>query len=298
MIGINTRKKQVLQAAIELFNEKGFQDTSIQDILKKSNISKGTFYNYFSSKNECLIAILEQSRYEANLRRHEMLVGRDPSDFDLLAEQITVMLHINREQNLFNVFEGIFNSRDNEMKKLIGHHRLYEIQWLSERLIDVYGEQARPYTFECATISFGIQQHLAVSYRVTHNVLPEPLELIKATLRHIHAIILQMMETKQVYLEAGNIHALKNRLENPPITKQELLARLQGFYERLNTDSGPHGEQFTETLLEEFSKEVPRYAVVEVLLKSFNEYFTDTSHAVESKELANYMWYLLKKQSN
>lgn len=295
MIRINTRKRQVLHAALELFNEKGFQDTSIQDIIKKSNISKGTFYNYFSSKNECLIAILEQSRYEANLRRHEMLVGRDPSDLDLLAEQIAVMLHINREQNLFTLVEGVFNSHDSETKKLIGHHRLYEIQWLSERLIDVYGEAARPYTFECSTIFFGIQQQLALSYRGTHNVLSEPLELTKATLRHIHAIILQMMDTKHIYLEASNIYALKNRLENPTITKQDLITRLHGFYERLTSDPEPHGEQFTETLIEEFSKDLPRYAVVEVLLKSFHEYFNDTAHAVESKELANYMWYILKK---
>lgn len=285
----------MLQTALELFNEKGFLETSIQDIIKEANISKGTFYNYFSSKNECLIAILEQSRYEANLRRHEMLVGRDVSDFDLLAEQITVMLHINREQNLFTVFEGIFHSRDPEIKKLIGHHRLYEIQWLSERLIDVYGEEARPYAYECATIFFGIQQQLALSYKSTHNILPEPLELIKATLRHIHAVMLYMLETKQVYLEAGNLVALKSKLENPSITKAELLERLQGFYERLHTEPEPHGGQFTETLLEEFSKEKPRYAVVEVLLKSFHEYFIDTPHAVESKELANYMWYLLKK---
>lgn len=295
MIGINSRKNQVLQAALKLFNEQGFQETSIQDILKKSNISKGTFYNYFSSKNECLIAILEQSRYEANLRRHELLVGRDASDFDVLAEQITVMLQINQEQNLFTVFEGIFHSPDNEMKKLIAHHRLYEIQWLSERLIDVYSEEARPYAFECATIFFGIQQQLAISYRSTHNISPEPLELIKTTLRHIHAIILNMLKTKHVFLEASNIYALKNRLENLSITKLELVSRLQGFYERLLADSESHGQQFTETLIEEFSKDTPRYAIVEVLLKSFHEHFNDTPHAVESKELANYMWYMLKQ---
>lgn len=292
---MNNRKKQVLQAALELFNEKGFQDTSIQDILKQANISKGTFYNYFPSKNECLIAILEQSRYEASLRRHEVLIGKDPSDLESLAAQIIVMLQINREQNLFTVFEGIFNSRDNETKKLIAHHRLYEIQWLSERLVDVYGEQSRPYTYECATVFFGILQQLALSYKSTHNVLPNADELIQATLQHIHAILLQMIEKKQVLLVASNMQALKNKLDNPPISKSELLERLKGFFDRLRTDSEPNGEQFTELLIEEFSKDTPRFAVVEVLLKTFHEYFNETPHAIESKELANYMWYLLKK---
>lgn len=296
MIHINPRQKQVLQAALTLFSEQGFQETSIQDIIKKAHISKGTFYNYFSSKNECLIAILEQSRYETSLRRHEILVGKDVTNFDLLAEQLTISLQINREQNLFTIFESVFNSQDNELKQLLGHHRLHELQWLSERLIDLYGEEARPFTFECATIFFGIQQQLAMSYRSTYHVLPEPLELIKATLRHIHAIILQMLETKHVYLDAGNLITLQNKLVSPTITKDDLCNRLQGFYDRLHVETEPEGKQFTETLLEEFLKGSPRYAVIEVLLKSFHEYFTETSHTVEAKELANYMWYVLKQQ--
>lgn len=295
---MNNRKKQVLHAALGLFNEKGFQETSIQDIIKHANISKGTFYNYFSSKNECLIAILEQSRYEASLRRHELLVGKDPANFDILAEQVTVMLQINREQNLYTVFEGIFNSRDHETKKVIAHHRLLEIQWLSERLIDVYGEPSRPYTYECATVFFGIMQQLALSYKSTHNVSPDALELIKTSLQHVQAILVQMMETKHVLLVASSMHILKNKIDYPTITLSELIKRLDGFAIRLNTDPQPVGEQFTHTLIEEFSKETPRYAVIEVLLKSFHEFFDSTSHAVESKELANYMWSILKKNTS
>ena len=54
---MNDRKQHVINKAHQLFIDKGFQATSIQDILDYSGISKGTFYNYFSSKNELLIAI-------------------------------------------------------------------------------------------------------------------------------------------------------------------------------------------------------------------------------------------------
>ena len=59
------RKRQIIQAARTLFIEKGFVNTSILDIIAAANISKGTFYNHFSSKNECLIAIIEEQS-----RRH------------------------------------------------------------------------------------------------------------------------------------------------------------------------------------------------------------------------------------
>ena len=42
---MNDRKLHVVNMAHQLFIEKGFQATSIQDILDYSGISKGTFYN-------------------------------------------------------------------------------------------------------------------------------------------------------------------------------------------------------------------------------------------------------------
>src|SRR6185312_3572892 len=106
---MNDRKRQVLLTAQRLFVEKGFSATSIQDILDESRISKGTFYNYFTSKNECLMAMLENARDEATVRRQELLIGRDISDKGILAEQILVRMRVNREQNLIPIFEAVFH---------------------------------------------------------------------------------------------------------------------------------------------------------------------------------------------
>ena len=59
---MNNRKRQIIQACIKLFSEKGFVETSIQEIIEEAKISKGTFYNYFPSKKDCLIAILDIGR--------------------------------------------------------------------------------------------------------------------------------------------------------------------------------------------------------------------------------------------
>lgn len=293
---MNNRKRQVIQSSLELFTEKGFQNTSIQDILQRANISKGTFYNYFSSKNECFMAILEQNRYEAALRRHEILLGKDKTDIEVLAQQTAVLMQINQKQNLFSLFEAIFHSGDIEMKKLIAHHRLYEIQWLTERLIDVFGEEARPYSYECSVLFFGIVYHMSMSYISTHEMRLEAVVLARTSLRHISAIVPKMIETKEVLLTADNIQILENKLATNKMTKEIIVDRLAGFYERLNDhDPQPLGEQFTASLVEEFSKDNPRYAVIEALLKPFRESFHNTSHEAESKELANFMWYLVKK---
>lgn len=114
---MNKRKRQIITAARELFIEKGFLDTSINDIISAAKVSKGTFYNHFVSKNECLIAILDEGREEASNRRHELLYGKDPTDLEILTQQVAVLMHVNREHNLVQIFESIFHSRDSELKK-------------------------------------------------------------------------------------------------------------------------------------------------------------------------------------
>ncbi|MEA5095126.1 hypothetical protein SDC9_78447 [bioreactor metagenome] len=52
------RRREILVAARELFVSKGYEQTSVNDILKVVDIAKGTFYYYFSSKEEVLEAII------------------------------------------------------------------------------------------------------------------------------------------------------------------------------------------------------------------------------------------------
>lgn len=47
-------KSKIISTSILLFEKKGFSDTSIQDIVDALGVTKGTFYYYFSSKEELL----------------------------------------------------------------------------------------------------------------------------------------------------------------------------------------------------------------------------------------------------
>ena len=52
-------RQRILEAASEQFERKGFSETSIADIMKAANLGVGTFYNYFESKEEILLALLK-----------------------------------------------------------------------------------------------------------------------------------------------------------------------------------------------------------------------------------------------
>lgn len=50
---------KILQAAIEVISEKGLDQTSITDIVKRAGVAQGTFYLYFPSKKDLIPAIAE-----------------------------------------------------------------------------------------------------------------------------------------------------------------------------------------------------------------------------------------------
>jgi TetR/AcrR family transcriptional regulator len=55
-------RKEILEAALELFSEKGFHNVSMQEIAKKAEFAIGTLYKFFENKEDLYKAlVLEQS---------------------------------------------------------------------------------------------------------------------------------------------------------------------------------------------------------------------------------------------
>ena len=46
------RPNQILQAALEVFDEQGLAGARLEDIAKRAGVSKGTIYLYFANKEE------------------------------------------------------------------------------------------------------------------------------------------------------------------------------------------------------------------------------------------------------
>ena len=54
------RKDQILNAAEEVFNQKGLDNARMDDIAEETGLSKGTLYLYFKSKDDLIAAILDR----------------------------------------------------------------------------------------------------------------------------------------------------------------------------------------------------------------------------------------------
>src|SRR5262245_62514761 len=53
-------REVVIQAATRLIHLKGYQNTSVDDVLTASGVGKGNFYHYFKSKEDLGYAILDR----------------------------------------------------------------------------------------------------------------------------------------------------------------------------------------------------------------------------------------------
>lgn len=92
---VNTTKSRIVSAAWQLFYEYGYDNTTIDDIIERSNTSKGSFYHYFESKD----ALLGSLSYLFDEKYEEIMDTIDPN-----LNPIDKLIYMNKE--LFLMIEN------------------------------------------------------------------------------------------------------------------------------------------------------------------------------------------------
>src|SRR4030095_551511 len=57
---VEDRREQIIDAALHVFSQRGFERTTNKDIAQEAGITPGLIYHYFESKEELLKAAIEQ----------------------------------------------------------------------------------------------------------------------------------------------------------------------------------------------------------------------------------------------
>ena len=285
---MNDRKRQVLTTAQRLFVEKGFSATSVQDILEESNISKGTFYNYFSSKNECLLAILDHISDETAIRRRALLMEESNSNIDIFVKQISLQMQVSEEQNLLPLFEAIFHSGDPELRKFIKNYYDEELSWISGRIIDVYGERVAPYVSDCTVLLLGMLQNMTHMWMVRAKGKSDHTKLVHFIMRRMDAIIPDLIDSNDIFI-GGNIFSITETNERE-FSKQHLVTQLSALQEQLKEDNSSGEKQYLDFLIEELQQEQPRAFLIETITHSFYKAFKESSLKTEAQEIVSKLW--------
>lgn len=103
-------KNAILQAAITLFSQNGYDSTSIEQISKAAGVGKGTVYSYFQTKKDIIKGFCE---YELE-QVHNELVNKSNQDAPILEQMLTIYMtefkHVtgNREFGRLYMRESLF----------------------------------------------------------------------------------------------------------------------------------------------------------------------------------------------
>ncbi|RLQ95439.1 TetR/AcrR family transcriptional regulator [Falsibacillus albus] len=138
-------KKKIMETAFLCFAEKGFQVATMDDIVKNSGMSKGAIYNYFKSKDDIYIALMEE-RTKTSIGQLKDKLSAIPSakkQMEFLLNVYSLQAEKNPEwQNNIRVHIEFWlqSSRDEKLKLLL-EKRMKEIY--QQLIFDILEEGKR-----------------------------------------------------------------------------------------------------------------------------------------------------------
>ena len=111
------RRNEIIETAGKLFEEKGYEQTQVQDIVNEIGVAKGLFYYYFKSKDEVMEELAD--RYaDAIIDAVNKLIYKDISTFDKINR--IFQFFIDSAEKKSGIFMGILN-----VKNGITHERIF-----------------------------------------------------------------------------------------------------------------------------------------------------------------------------
>ena len=111
------RRNEIIETAGKLFEEKGYEQTQVQDIVNEIGVAKGLFYYYFKSKEEVMEELAD--RYaDAIIDAVNKLIDKDITTFNKINRIFQIF--IDSAEKKFGIFMGILN-----VKNGITHERIF-----------------------------------------------------------------------------------------------------------------------------------------------------------------------------
>lgn len=129
------RRSEMMQVARQLFFAKGYDATSVEDIIGAAGVSKGAFYHHFASKGAVLEALADQIAEESADQTRIVLDAQGLNAFERLQTFLRHHRSLKIEQagEILGLFEALFRPENVEL-----HHRI--VIRLSRRVVPLLAE--------------------------------------------------------------------------------------------------------------------------------------------------------------
>ena len=142
------KKDKIIEKSMELFCEKGYRTTKVEEITKALGISKGNFYTYFNSKEEVLYEVLNIMKNERIRMMEEINTDKAPKEVlrDFIEDSRQICYKYLKRVNLKNIDDFLKD------KKIVNHmEEVLDIlvKFLKKNIIErIEGSQNKEYNLE------------------------------------------------------------------------------------------------------------------------------------------------------
>ena len=140
---VTARRNQILDAAANVFAQKGFHATTIKDIARAAGIADGTIYNYFANKPALLIGMFDRMRDTLQ----PSLPNVPPEDTDMRGAIVMLLRHplMALQDDNFELFRVVMSEMmvNNELRTLYAEHILQPTLMMAEGVLYQWAAQGR-----------------------------------------------------------------------------------------------------------------------------------------------------------
>lgn len=214
---MNQKKQRIIQESMKLFAEKGYHATSIQEIVKQSEVSKGAFYLYFHSKEELTIEIFDYYTSMVMGKVEEIQQQENKDGKTKLVEQLKMFFDLITNHKEYVIMQ----LRDNlqigsKIDELVIKLNKQGFVWIQKSIKGIYGDIADPYIVDISIQLDGILQGYFKSI-VLHNLQLDTGSLAHFVVDRLDDMIKGMVKSKatpQITLKELSYDFMKgNQLE-------------------------------------------------------------------------------------
>lgn len=152
----NNKKQELLDVAYKLFITKGYENTSVDEIIAKVNIAKGTYYYYFDSKEQMLEEVINM------MITKEVEVAKQVlnSNMKIQNKIVAIITSMRPNDEEIKVQESL-----NKPENILMHQKVNSkiIKEIIPILAEVVREGIKTGIFECSDIEERIKILLVIS---------------------------------------------------------------------------------------------------------------------------------------
>lgn len=118
-------KEKLFEVALDEFTKQGYDRASLNNILKKAGISKGSFYYHFRNKQELYLHIFKrlhdlQHEYIDKWKRENKLDYRGMNFFDILKLEGRIALEmVTKYPKCYEFWKSIYQEKSDEAREVI-----------------------------------------------------------------------------------------------------------------------------------------------------------------------------------